>query len=395
MYNELTRRGVLRTGAALATGAAFSGTATASHGGDTIVVDDDGGGDFQTIQEALDHAGDGDTIAVREGEYDEAIRVSTPNLTVEAVEEDVAIDPQTAEQMDPRNRIVDIEEPGVTFRGFTVVGVGRSSDDIGIYTGNRGADAAIEDNEVREAEFGITAGTGGDGSSIVGNVVTETEGGITVLSPSVTVEANEIVDVNRGFHTYDNYGDSRDAVLRGNSFSEVSQAIRIGDRATGIAISGNEIDARNWGIVSLPANTQRGSVEDNEITAGRAGIYSAEADLEIRGNLLRECIAGVGGVFGDVTVEENDFEDNEEGVGVGDPHGVTVNRNNFEGNAVGVKNYEVVAGTLDATENWWGHASGPGGEDGRTNPAGREVGRGDDIDGDVDFDPWLRRPVDA
>ncbi|WP_128225600.1 hypothetical protein [Halobacteriaceae bacterium SHR40] len=51
--------------------------------------------------------------------------------------------------------------------------------------------------------------------------------------------------------------------------------------------------------------------------------------------------------------------------------------------------------TLDATDNWWGHASGPGGPDGRWNPAGREVGRGDDIEGDVAFDPWLRRPIDS
>jgi len=50
--------------------------------------------------------------------------------------------------------------------------------------------------------------------------------------------------------------------------------------------------------------------------------------------------------------------------------------------------------TLDATNNWWGHASGPGGSCGRINSSGKCVGKGDCIEGDVIFDPWLRNAIE-
>lgn len=102
--------------------------------------------------------------------------------------------------------------------------------------------------------------------------------------------------------------------------------------------------------------------------------------------------AGSGGHSG-VSISDCVIEANgDAGLAIHDATGVEINWNNIEGNETGLINGG--SETIEATENWWGHASGPGGEDGRTNPAGREVGQGDDIDGDVDFVPWLRRPID-
>jgi parallel beta-helix repeat protein len=70
----------------------------------------------------------------------------------------------------------------------------------------------------------------------------------------------------------------------------------------------------------------------------------------------------------------------------------TITGNDVAGNSFrGALNTD--SATLDATNNWWGAASGPGGPDGRRNPAGKEVGKGDDIEGDVAFEPWLRRSI--
>lgn len=48
---------------------------------------------------------------------------------------------------------------------------------------------------------------------------------------------------------------------------------------------------------------------------------------------------------------------------------------------------------LDATNNWWGHASGPSGDDGRTNKKGKVIGKGDSVSANVEWDPWLPQPV--
>lgn len=135
------------------------------------------------------------------------------------------------------------------------------------------------------------------------------------------------------------------------------------------------------------------------------GVYFFDA----KGVEILDCeITGVenGGIsmagVKDVTIVGNDLRDNGAGVslGVGNPEsvypdnsGIRVSKNNIEGNGIGVFNDDD-SETIDATENWWGHASGPGGPDGRRNPAGKEVGKGDEIEGDILFDPWLRRPTD-
>jgi len=71
--------------------------------------------------------------------------------------------------------------------------------------------------------------------------------------------------------------------------------------------------------------------------------------------------------------------------------GASVNYNNIEGNSYGVRNYDNVI--LDATRNWWGHASGPGGEYGRVNKQGKVIGKGDAVSNYVNWDPWLSQPT--
>ncbi len=69
-----------------------------------------------------------------------------------------------------------------------------------------------------------------------------------------------------------------------------------------------------------------------------------------------------------------------------------IHHNNIWDNVFGIKNTFAEI-NLDATNNWWGHASGPSGPGGRTNPAGKVVGKGDAVSDNVDWDPWLRMLV--
>lgn len=264
---------------------AFGGTALASHG-DTIIVDDDGGEDFETIQAAVDHANDGDTIEVRAGTYDS----------------------------------VDLD------KNVSLVGDGPGS-------------TVIE---------------GGDDNAI--------------LLTGHTDELGDIVVSGFTLHS-----------------AEAAGLIAFSDGNT-------DFDTRNLLVSNV--------VVDGAVS----GIYFFDAtgvtiqDSEVR-NVEGAAIAMAG--VENVRIEGNELADNGAGVSVGigfpasvypDNADIRVVDNNIDGNDVGVFNDDETL-TVDATENYWGHASGPGGEDGRTNPAGQVVGKGDAIEGDVTFDPWLRRPA--
>jgi len=69
-----------------------------------------------------------------------------------------------------------------------------------------------------------------------------------------------------------------------------------------------------------------------------------------------------------------------------------IHYNNIWNNEFGINN-QVEEINLDATSNWWGHASGPSGEDGRVNKAGKVIGKGDAVSNNVEWDPWLPQPV--
>ena len=86
-------------------------------------------------------------------------------------------------------------------------------------------------------------------------------------------------------------------------------------------------------------------------------------------------IGRAGQTLTNITVEQNTVTDSTIGVQVRDSaDGVVVNNNDISGNTTGVDNMDAV-NTLDASGNWWGHASGPD-------------GTGDPVSSNVDYSPW-------
>ncbi len=62
--------------------------------------------------------------------------------------------------------------------------------------------------------------------------------------------------------------------------------------------------------------------------------------------------------------------------------GLTLSHSNLSGNTGAALTH--TAGAVDARQNWWGHASGPG---------GIGPGSGDEISGTATFEPWLAQPA--
>jgi parallel beta-helix repeat protein len=135
-------------------------------------------------------------------------------------------------------------------------------------------------------------------------------------------------------------------------------------------------------------------VANNVVTGASDGIYAwSGVENHITGNQLRDS-GGLGGsglqMYGggtDTVVEYNTFESNEvwgAAIGNGDFDGTTVRLNNFLDNGVGGLVYYSASPTpLQATCNYWAHATGPG----------NEKDKGEMIYGGVKYTPWNVRMI--
>jgi len=135
---------------------------------------------------------------------------------------------------------------------------------------------------------------------------------------------------------------------------------------------GNGFENPNGAGIGVAVSSDENTLKNNTLVDNRNGVFvgSFSSDNVIRNSEISKNDVGVFLDDSDNEITKNDITDNDKGL---------IN----EG-----------SGTATAIENWWGHASGPGGDDGRTNPAGKVVGQGDEIEGDTEFDPWLRQPID-
>ena len=141
-------------------------------------------------------------------------------------------------------------------------------------------------------------------------------------------------------------------------------------------ISYNVVDGAREGGISFVASDSA-VIEGNEITnvaaegwsVGALSLKDGPSNVTARNNIIYGNDGGWGGYAG-----------TGHGIGIdGTPSNITLNWNSIYGNAGdGCHNYSTVS--VDATYNWWGDASGPGG----VGP-----GSGDEVSTYVLYDPWI------
>lgn len=349
--------------------------------------------DFTTIQNAIDASVAGITkITVADGTYSENITVDKALAVIGA---NSGIDPNTGTRAGEAiisapasGNIVTISSDGVTINGFTIENGGISSG-VGIYSSDQ-SNLTIENN--------IITAIGNTSNDIVGR-------GIEVISSSldvdnVSIANNKINDITSG--------------LRTGSNSTSASAISIGwstgaKDITNLSIQNNVIsdidaDTNPWG-------TTKGQgaygILINHGASGAGQVINAQITSNTINNLEGLWAHGVGlegdtpgtTVTGNTISNLTDHKGGTDAVAIfaeDNPSisSITIHQNKMSNSAFGVALHPTLAGTsagvLDATENWWGNATGP--YNVNSNPGGLGVGVWPSVDDGqasyVDFNPF-------
>ena len=297
-----------------------------------IVVPDS----YETIQEAIDAAEEGDIIVVRPGTYAGSINFNGKNITLRSTDPD---DPEIVSQT-----IIDARGSGsvVTFAG------GESSEAVlsgFTIMGGSGTRTVLEfEVEGQPEEIQSYFGGGiivleGSAPTITNNVIAdniaERGGGIFVYRAEATIENNRIVEnVSTG---------GGGGIFLADSYAEINNNVvddnRAGRSGGGVAISGtgraaavfegntisNNVAQNGGGFSILDASPV---ISNNVITGNRSdgrggGLFAARSDLQLTGNNVSDNRAGdTGGgvalfVESSGNIEDNVITGNEASAGGG------------------------------------------------------------------------------
>lgn len=333
-----------------------------------IHVDCNGGGDFLAIQEGIDAASPGDTVAVAAGVYYEHLLIDSDQDGISLLSEDgpsaTVIDGQGATALGPLLHI-----DGSTSR---VVAAGFTFRDNHVRGSSWGGGAVYVDSSCARIEGCIiedcTASWDGGGiytyssdAQIVGNTVRRCAaaigGGISAYTGSALIQDNQIVDNESvGWDTHWGAGICVEGVepaeVISNTISRNSNFSTGGGvyaRYTDVTITGNSItdNVGGYGSAILFHDVGSASLEGNTISGNHPYQGTEAAVLDFRGDG-----AGAGLTCDDNIITLND------GIALMIRSGghATMHNCHVAGNtddAVKVLS-SVPAGTLSMTGNWWG-----------------------------------------
>lgn len=163
----------------------------------TWYVDDSGGADFLTIQEAVDAAGSGDTIIVKDGTYTENIMVSVDGLTIQSENgADTTIVQAQSSEVD----VIFIDADNVIIDGFTTQGCTEELyGGITLYSDDEVTGCEIRNNDCSNNDCGI----------------------VLINANNNTIESNVAGNCYFGIYLQDSAGN----LITNNSFSDNAHGI--------------------------------------------------------------------------------------------------------------------------------------------------------------------------
>ncbi len=319
----------------------------------TLIVGSCRGAAYYTIQSAVNAASAGSTVLVCPGVYPETVTV-TKTLTLLGAQH--GVDARTRTNTRESNVVAsvgfDIQADNVTVDGFSITDSGRP----GVTLSGAGNHDGVQilNDIIRDHSIGLYFNAGGNHVTVRFNLF----------------DSNNRPDLNNGMGIYGDNGID-DLVIDQNKFT--------GHTRAAMFFSGGQV---------ATAITHNQFVNDGSI------ILSRVTGARIEGNSITRAtsdairfISGVDGAKLSCNRIENSAGSALRLVGANTSTNLHFNNNDLRGNQFGLKldpgAYTTLGGRLDATNNWWGTATGPDDAQGR-NPGGT----GDklnDPDGVVDY----------
>ena len=258
----------------------------------------------QSIQEAINQAQPGDTIAVQKGTYNEVLTI---NQSISLVgEEDAVIDGGGA------GNVINISGYGVTVEGLTIQNSGTNETDSGIYV-QEGQNHVLKDHTFKDTMHGIYVNESpdavisgnqissisehfsnrcrgvfifkGSGHTIEENMMMSVQDGIYVESASdITLRKNEAYGSRYGLH----FMFAKDILAEENHMESNITGMMIMDSES-IQVLNNEVlnqfHVRGFGLLVYESHNLL--IEGNEIRQNSTGLsLEKTVDVEIKRNII-------------------------------------------------------------------------------------------------------------
>ena len=340
--------------------------------GKEITVDDSGGADYQSIQQAIDASEDGDTILVSEGEYHEKITVDKEVSIIGEWKETTKIIGTGIDDA------VTIEANYVNMSEFQVTGGGSNYMDSGVLV--LGNYVKLTDIRSMYNEIGIHVNRSRE-SRLTDCIVSENKDGIVLFaSDRMKIDNNDIRDNEYGLELKH----SDICTISNNSFLHNSRSGIFYHETWGNIFDNNSVidcdyAIRIWGDDHIVTN--------NLISDNKEGLFLYRIDeCNVYGNTISGNDKGLvsWGLFHS-TITDNTVSENRIGWAFEAELGWNeITMNTFEGNTeYAIDDTALYRDPVEAPDNYWGNLSGP------YHPTHNPNGTGDNVTDRVDFDPWI------
>jgi len=293
----------------------------------TWIVDNEGDGDFTTIQEAIDNAESGDIIQVYSGHYNEKLVVNRNSLIIEGKDYELGRGGDNGKPVIDGNgegTVVSILGEKVTITGFIISNSGSSPEYAGI---------EIYDNY----------------QTISGNIIASNANGITIHSSSKknTILDNDIAGNINGMLL----NGSRNNEISWNDIRGSSIGIKIYSSTYNI-FANNTIEDNNYGVYSS-LSTYNDFI-NNTLSNNIMGFFLNRSTITtIKENIISGNGYGIylnysstGNTISDNVIENN----NDVGIKIDGSSGNTLLRNILRDNSIGVKIESSTYNTLGNNE---------------------------------------------
>jgi parallel beta-helix repeat protein len=256
------------------------GMTVSQAGAAVITVDSNGGGNYTTIQEAVDNAQNGDTVLVFPGAYQENVKVnkeltitSNSSLTGNNFSRTYVLG------ANPDNDVFSVSSSNVTIEGLYISGgpAGTERDEVGISLEGV-SNCSLADNALIMNDIGILL-SGAKGNYLVNNLISIGNDGISLVNSQENVLSNNMAVTNGHGISLNN---SASNTLLNNTAGSNSVGIYL-DKANGNTFVYNLISKNDYGVSCK--TSQSNSLLNNSLYMNGIGVYfNQSSNNAIHGN---------------------------------------------------------------------------------------------------------------